>query len=133
MVGVLIAITGLKRLRQDYQAMAMLVVSLMAATVVSADTPFLNGNAGLVIFPSLAPFSDQDPEVQRWAYVGIVLLACAGACFILRRFPAVPFGLTLRAMRDDDLAAQASGKDVGGTRRRGPAVGAELGGPTGRW
>jgi ABC-type branched-subunit amino acid transport system permease subunit len=38
-VGVLIGITGLKRLRQDYQAIAMLVVSLMAATVVSADTP----------------------------------------------------------------------------------------------
>src|SRR5207237_3623440 len=36
-VGVLVGITGLKRLRQDYQAMAMLVVSLMAATVVEAD------------------------------------------------------------------------------------------------
>src|SRR5450759_2234966 len=130
-VGTLIAITGLKRLRQDYQAMASLVVSLMAATVVSADTPFLNGNAGLVVFPSFAPFSDQDPEVQRWAFVGIVFVACAGAYFLLRRFTAGPFGRTLRAMRDDDLAAQAIGKDVVRLRLAVQAVGGAFGGLSG--
>ncbi|MEA2654973.1 MAG: branched-chain amino acid transport system permease protein [Chloroflexota bacterium] len=130
-VGVVIAITGLKRLRQDYQAMAMLVVSLMAATVVSADTPFLNGNQGLVIFPSFAPFSDQDPEVQRWAYVAIVFVACAAAYFLLRRFTAGPFGRTLRAMRDDDLAAQAIGKDVVRLRLAVQAVGGAFGGLSG--
>jgi ABC-type branched-subunit amino acid transport system permease subunit len=130
-VGVLIAITGLKRLRQDYQAMAMLVVSLMAATVVSADTPFLNGNAGLILPASFAPFSDQDPEVQRWAFVGIVFVACVAAYFVLRRFTEGPFGRTLRAMRDDDLAAQAIGKDVVGLRLAVQAVGGAFGGLSG--
>jgi branched-chain amino acid transport system permease protein len=130
-VGVLIAITGLKRLRQDYQAVAMLVVSLMAATVVSADTPFLNGNAGLVLFSSFAPFSDQDPEVQRWAFVGIVFLACVAGYLVLRRFTTGPIGRTLRAMRDDDLAAQAIGKDIVGLRLMVQAVGGGFGGLSG--
>jgi branched-chain amino acid transport system permease protein len=130
-VGALIAITGLKRLRQDYQAVAMLVVSLMAATVVSADTPFLNGNAGLVLFSSFAPFSDQDPEVQRWAYVGIVFFACVAGYLVLRRFTTGPIGRTLRAMRDDDLAAQAIGKDIVGLRLMVQAVGGGFGGLSG--
>jgi branched-chain amino acid transport system permease protein len=130
-VGVLIALTGLKRLRQDYQAMAMLVVSLMAATIVSADTSFLNGNAGLVLLPTYQPFSDQDPEAQRWAYVAVVFLVCIGAYLLLRRFTRGPFGRVLRAMRDDDLAAQAIGKDVVVLRLVVQAVGGAFGGLSG--
>lgn len=128
-VGVVIAITGLKRLRQDYQAMAMLVVSLMAATVVSADTPFLNGNAGLGLIP--APFSDQDPEIQRWLYVGIVAVACVAGYIVLRRFSTGPLGRTLRAMRDDEYAAATIGKDIVGLRLVIQAVGGAFGGLSG--
>ena len=128
-VGVLIGITGLKRLRPDYQAVAMLVVSLMAATVVSADTPFLNGNAGLGLIP--APFSDQDPEVQRWLYVAVVAVCCVGGYFVLRRFTNGPIGRTLRAMRDDEYAAAAIGKDVVAMRLMVQAVGGAFGGISG--
>jgi ABC-type branched-subunit amino acid transport system permease subunit len=109
-IGVLIALTGLKRLRQDYQAMAMLVVSLMAATVVSADKGLLNGNAGLSLLPN--PFSGWDPEAGRWAYVAVVALCCLIAWFVLRRFTTGPLGRTLRALRDDETAAAAAGKDI---------------------
>ena len=129
LVGLLIAITGLKRLRQDYQAMAMLVVSLMAATVVSADTALLNGNAGLSLLPN--PFSDYDPEVGRWAYVGVVWLCCAIAYLVLRRFTTGPMGRTLRAMRDDETAASAAGKDVVLLRLLVQLVGGAFGGLSG--
>ncbi len=128
-VGVLIALTGLKRLRQDYQAMAMLVVSLMAATVVSADTGFLNGNAGLYPVPN--PFSDWDPESGRWAYVGVVAMCCLIAWVVLRRFTTGPLGRTLRAMRDDETAAAAAGKDIVALRLLVQFVGGCLGGLSG--
>jgi branched-chain amino acid transport system permease protein len=131
LVGVLIGITGLKRLRQDYQAVAMLVVSLMAATVVSADTQFLNGNAGIAILPQFAPMSDQDPEFQRWAYVGIVAACCVGGFLVLRRFTGGPIGRALRAMRDDELAAAAIGKDIVAMRLAVQAVGGAFGGLSG--
>jgi branched-chain amino acid transport system permease protein len=128
-IGIVIGITGLKRLRQDYQAIAMLVVSLMAATVVTADTPFLNGNAGLGLIP--APFSDQDPEIQRWLYVGIVAVACVAGYLLLRRFTTGPIGRTLRAVRDDEYAAAAIGKDIVVLRLVVQAAGGALGGASG--
>lgn len=128
-VGVLVGITGLKRLRQDYQAVAMLVVSLMAATVVSADRPFLNGNEGLGLIPG--PLSDQDPEIQRWVYVAIVGVVCIAAVFAMRKFTKGPVGRTLRAMRDDEQAASAIGKDVVAMRLMVQAVGGFFGGLSG--
>ncbi len=128
-VGVLVGVTGLKRLRQDYQAIAMLVVSLMAATVISADRPFLNGNEGLGLIPG--PLSDQDPEIQRWAYVAIVAAVCVGGLFIMRKFTKGPIGRTLRAMRDDEQAALAVGKDVVAMRLLIQGVGGAFGGLSG--
>lgn len=127
--GVLIGVTGLKRLRPDYQAVVLLVVSLMAATVVSADTSLLNGNSGLGLIPG--PLSDQDPEVQRWAYVGIVALACVVGWVVMRRFTTGPMGRTLRAMRDDEYAAAAAGKNVVALRLVVQAVGGAFGGLSG--
>ena len=135
LVGVLIGVTGLRRLRPDYQAVVMLVVSLMAAVVVSADTGFLNGNAGLGLIPSVSigtgPFSDQDTEVQRWAYVGLVALACVVGWFVIRRFTTGPMGRALRAMRDDESAAAAVGKNVVVLRLVVQAVGGGFGGLSG--
>src|SRR5207302_3691850 len=74
-VGVLIGVTGLRRLRQDYQAMVMLVVSLMAATVVSADAGLFNGNAGLSLIPN--PFIVAGDDLGYWSYVAVVGLAVA--------------------------------------------------------
>ena len=128
-VGTLIAITGLKRLRQDYQAMAMLVVSLMVATVVSADKGLLNGNAGLSLIPN--PFADMDQEAGRWAYVAVVAVCCVIGLVVLRRFTTGPLGRTLRAMRDDDGAAAASGKNVVALRLLVQAVGGAFGGLSG--
>ncbi len=128
-VGTIIGITGLKRLRQDYQAVAMLVVSLMVATVVSADVGLFNGSAGLALIPN--PFSTLDPETARWAYVGLVAVCCVLGFFVLRRFTTGPLGRTLRAVRDDDVAASAMGKDVIRLRLLVQAVGGGMGGLSG--
>jgi len=103
----------------------------MAATVVTADTPFLNGNAGLVILPQFAPLSDQDPELQRWVYVGIVAVCCVAGYLVLRRFTTGPIGRTLRAVRDDEYAAAAIGKNIVVLRLVVQAAGGALGGLSG--
>src|SRR5450755_4540466 len=129
LVGIVIGLTGLKRLRQDYQAVAMLVVSLMVATVVSADVGLFNGSAGLALIPN--PFASLDPETARWAYVGLVAVCCVLGFFVLRRFTTGPLGRTLRAVRDDDVAASAMGKDVIRLRLLVQAVGGGMGGLSG--
>lgn len=127
-VGTLIGLTGLKRLRQDYQAVAMLIVSLMMITFVSVDIGLLNGSAGLSLIPS--PFG-QVSQSERWSYVALTAGCAIVGFFVLRRFTTGPIGRALRAMRDDDVAASAIGKDVVRMRLMVQAVGGAFGGLSG--
>ncbi|HVB14547.1 MAG TPA: branched-chain amino acid ABC transporter permease [Candidatus Dormibacteraeota bacterium] len=128
-VGVVIGVTGLKRIRQDYQAMVMLVISLMAATVVGADTGFLGGQSGLSLIPN--PFSGLSAGVGDWAYVGMVAFACVVGYLVMRRFTGGPMGRALRAVRDDEHAAAAMGVSVVKMRLLSQAVGGAFGGVSG--
>ncbi len=129
LAGILIGLTGLKRLRQDYQAMVMLVVSLIAATVIGADTGFLNGDIGLSLIPN--PFANLAPTTASWAYVALVALACLVGLVVMRRFTTGPLGRTLRAMRDDEHAVAAAGHSVVNLRLVVQAVGGAFGGVSG--
>jgi ABC-type branched-subunit amino acid transport system ATPase component/ABC-type branched-subunit amino acid transport system permease subunit len=128
-VGCLVGVTGLRRLRPDYQAMVTLVISLMAITVVSADTGLVNGNAGLAAIPN--PLASLNGAAQGWGYAALTGLACLAVYPLLRRFTAGPLGRTLRAMRDDENAAIAVGKNVVALRLLVQAVGGALAGLSG--
>jgi branched-chain amino acid transport system permease protein len=123
--GVLVGITGLRRLRPDYQAMVMLVVSLMAASVVGADKALFNGFAGLSLVPN--PFDVVGDPAAYWEYVALVAGVCVIGFAVLRRFTTGPMGRTLRAMRDDEHAAAAIGKSVVRLRLLVQAVGGVFG------
>jgi ABC-type branched-subunit amino acid transport system ATPase component/ABC-type branched-subunit amino acid transport system permease subunit len=127
--GCLIGITGLRRLRPDYQAMVTLVISLMAITVVSADTGLVNGNAGLAAIPN--PLASLTGAAQGWGYAALTGLACLAVYPLLRRFTAGPLGRTLRAIRDDENAAIAIGKNVVALRLVVQGVGGALAGLSG--
>lgn len=113
--GGLVGMIGTKRLRPDYQAIVLLVVSIMALTIVEADTGLFNGNAGLSLLPD--PVGGTGPATPNgWLYVAIVFAVCILGWLILRRFSDGPLGRSLRAVRDDDRAALAIGKNVVGLR-----------------
>ncbi|MGH8996301.1 MAG: branched-chain amino acid ABC transporter permease, partial [Acidimicrobiales bacterium] len=128
-LGCLIGVTGLRRLRPDYQAMTMFVVSVMATTVVSADTGLVNGNAGLSAIPN--PLGSLHGAVQDWAYVAVVLGACIVLYPFVRRFTSGPMGRAFRALRDDEEAAIAVGKNVVVLRVVAQGVGGALAGASG--
>ena len=128
-LGGLIGVTGLRRLRPDYQAMVTLVISLMAITVVSADTGLVNGNAGLAAIPN--PLASLTGAAQGWGYAALTGLACLAVYPLLRRFTAGPLGRTLRAIRDDENAAIAIGKNVVALRLVVQGVGGALAGLSG--
>ncbi|HKB93502.1 MAG TPA: branched-chain amino acid ABC transporter ATP-binding protein/permease [Gaiellaceae bacterium] len=129
-LGAVIGITGLKRLRPDYQAMAMLVVSITATTIVIADVGLVNGSAGLALIPNPL-HSLGGGSRQAWGYVGMVFGVCALVYVVLRRFSSGPFGRLLRAMRDDEDAALAIGKNVVALRIAVQAVGGAMAGLSG--
>jgi branched-chain amino acid transport system permease protein len=112
LLAVPVGLVVLRRLRSDYQAIALLVLSVIANTVITNADKFLNGAAGLATVPP--PFSDQfDPNTQNYQffYVGLTAICVVLVAVVASRIVNSPYGRTLRAMREHELAATAIGKN----------------------
>ena len=107
----------------------MLVISILATTIIGADTGLFNGNAGLSLIPN--PLASVNPARRGWYYVAVVGVVCAAGYLVLRRFTTGPFGRVLRAVREDEDAAIAVGKNVVGLRLAVQAVGGVYAGLSG--
>jgi len=112
LLAVPVGLVVLRKLRSDYQAIALLVLSVIANTVITNADKFLNGAAGLALVPP--PFSDQiDPNSENYQffYVGLTFLMVALVLVLVNRVVNSPYGRTLRAMREREVAAMAIGKN----------------------
>ncbi|MDQ1486342.1 MAG: branched-chain amino acid transport system permease protein [Actinomycetota bacterium] len=111
-LAVPIGFIGLSRLRGDYQAIVMLVVSVIAVGLTNAAVKILNGPAGLSTVPRPL-FGLVNSEVgYAWFYVFIAAVWALLAFLVVRAITSSPLGRILRAVRDSDSAAAALGKDV---------------------
>ena len=107
-----VGLVVLRKLRTDYQAISLLVLSVIANSVITNARPFLNGAAGIAQVPG--PFADQvDPLSQSYQllYVGLTLPCVLLVWVVASRIANSPFGRSLRAMREHELAASALGKN----------------------
>ena len=107
-----VGLVVLRNLRADYQAIALLVLSIIANEVVTNARPLLNGAAGLALVPQ--PFQDQlapGTDTYQYLYIGLTALCLALVWIAASRIVNSPFGRSLRAMREHELAASAVGKN----------------------
>jgi branched-chain amino acid transport system permease protein len=112
-LSLVVGLIALRRLRSDYQAMVMLVISLIATTVVTNATGLFDGSNGLALIPQpLKSSLGLSPVAYQWAYVVITFICVALVWVIVRRITGSPLGRTLRAVRDNDAAAASLGKNV---------------------
>ena len=113
LLSLIIGVLGLRKLRRDYQAMVMLVVSVIATTVVTGDRGLLNGAAGLAIIPRpVHALNSLTPTSFAWAYVGITIVCLLVTYWVVYRITESPWGRVVRATRDNEAAAAALGKNV---------------------
>jgi branched-chain amino acid transport system permease protein len=100
-------------LRSDYLALVMLVVSQIAVNVVQNETGLFNGPAGLSLVPEpLSSTLKLSPITYQWFYVGLTALICLIVYAFVHRITGSPLGRALRALRDNEQAALACGKNV---------------------
>jgi branched-chain amino acid transport system permease protein len=110
LLAIPVGLVVLRRLRSDYQAIALLVLSVIANTVITNAPTFLGGAAGLALVPQ--PFSDQfDVTTYQYFYVGLTAVCVVLVALVAGRIVNSPYGRTLRAMRDHEIAATAIGKN----------------------
>ena len=132
LLSLLVGVISLRRLRSDYQAMVMLVLSLIATLVATNAGGLVNGPAGLANVPQ--PLFDQlnlTPLQYQWVYAGWCAFLTALIFLFVRGITNSPLGRTLRAMRDNDRAAASLGKGIIGLRLMIFVVGGVIAGISG--
>jgi branched-chain amino acid transport system permease protein len=104
---------ALRRLRSDYFSIVTISATLLAYQVVSDVIPLFNGQTGL--FGLSQPFNSVlklDQNTYEYFYLGICLVALVVTYVVLEGLYRSPFGRSLRAIREDEKAASAFGRNV---------------------
>ncbi len=128
LVSLPIGLVALRRLRSDYQAVAMLSVALIAAALVVAMPGLLGGGHGLYLIP--APLKEElglRSTEYSWLYAGFAVLLTLLAAWVVLRISRTPLWRVLRAVRENPEAADALGVNVTPVRLSAFAVGNGLG------
>ena len=112
-LGMLVGLVALRRLRSDYLAIVTVSVGAIVYDFVNINTAVFNGADGIAGVPY--PFNDLlglDPNTYTFFYVGLTGLFTLVLGLIAFRIYDSPLGRTLRAIREDTDVAAAFGKNT---------------------
>ena len=109
----LVGLFALRPGRRDFQAMVMLVVSIIAGTLVLTPASWFNGQNGIAVVPKPFESNLNLGEVQYgWFYVGMTAVAVGLVYLLVHRLTGSPWGRRLRAMREHPEALASLGVNV---------------------
>ncbi len=131
-LSAIIGLIALRRIRRDYQAAVMLIVSLIMLQVVSADVHLFNGSNGIsgIPRPFLNSFGIALSSYQ-WVYAAWVIAICVAVYFVVEGLCKSSWGRALRAMRDQEDAAASIGLTVTVQRLQVFVIGGAIAGLSG--
>lgn len=134
--GALAGVVGLfslRRIRRDYQAAILLIVSLIAIQVVSSVVGFVNGSNGLtgVPKPFIGVLSSLSVSGYQWVYVAWTAAIATVVYLLVARLSTSGWGRALRAVRDHEDAAAAIGLNPVGLRVQAFVLGGAIAGLSG--
>ena len=131
MGGVAALIVGtiaLRRLRGDYIAIITACAALMLTAVLSQDNKLVGGYIGMYgLSEPLNSVLKLGPTGYSYFYLGMCIFALLLVYLVLERIYRSPFGRSLRAVRENDLAAAAFGRNLFSLRLRAYALGGAVG------
>jgi branched-chain amino acid transport system permease protein len=104
------------RLREDYLGMLLLASAQLFQIFLGGYEPLIGGTQGIEV-PDLFAWAGNGIEVRDVVVLGVVALFAVLVYFYAERVARSPLGRTLRAVRDNEVAARALGKDDVAIRR----------------
>ncbi len=107
--GFLLGIPTL-RLKGDYLALGTLGFGIVVESVLKNWTSLTRGPVGLPGIPKAGLFGFVFKDI--FSYFIFVLIITAIVFLILNKITKAPFGLVLKATREDEVAAQTLGKNI---------------------
>ena len=109
-LALLIGIPTLK-LREDYLAISTLGIAETFRLIFNNEHWLANGPRGLMGLPQ--PFQNLvDPKNYYYLYLVIIVIIVLIIYFLIERGIRSPWGRVLRAIREDEVSASMSGKDI---------------------
>lgn len=123
-LAILLAIPTL-RLREDYLAITTIGVAELLRRIVIEEDGLVNGSRSLIGIPK--PFNGFfDADTNRFVYLAVVLVVLALVFLLVERAIRSPWGRVLRALKEDEVATAASGKNVFAFKMQGFILGAMI-------
>jgi len=123
-VAFLVAIPAL-RLREDYLAIATIGIAEVFRRIAIEEEGLVNGTRGLTGIPR--PLHDLvSPPDYKFIYFGIAVVVLVVIFVAIERAARSPWGRVLKAIREDELATAASGKNIFAFRMQAFVLGAMI-------
>jgi ABC-type branched-subunit amino acid transport system permease subunit len=119
---------ALRRIRSDYIAIITVVTALMVAAVLGQDSRIFGGQIG--VYGLTQPFNGLlklQLTGYSYFYMGLMLACLAGTYGIVQLLYRSPFGRSLRAVREQETAAAAFGRNLFSFRLRAYVIGGTIG------
>jgi branched-chain amino acid transport system permease protein len=104
------------RLREDYLGMLLLAAAQLFQIFLGGYEPLIGGTQGIEV-PDLFGWVGNGIEVRDVVVLGFLSIFAVLVYFYAERVARSPLGRTLRAVRDNEVAARALGKDDVALRR----------------
>jgi branched-chain amino acid transport system permease protein len=112
------------RVRGEYFVAASLGLQMLAVTVFSEWKPVTGGIGGLISIPPASVFGFEITDPVHFLVLTLVCLALV--LLVIRMLVRSSFGRSLKAIRDDETAASALGKNVAVLKTLAVAVSSAL-------
>jgi branched-chain amino acid transport system permease protein len=113
------------RLREDYLAITTIGIAELLLRVTIEERGLVNGTRGLPAIPR--PLSDLVQTTDyRYVIFALAVVVMVLIYFAVERGIRSPWGRVLRAVREDELATAASGKNVYAFKTQGFVLGAMI-------
>lgn len=122
MLGAAVTYPALK-LREDYLAITLIAFSEIIRVFARNYEPLVGGTFGAGVVDPLAWLRS---PLRELALLLLSMAAGFGIWFFTFRISTSPLGRILRAIRDDEVAAEAYGRDVAEVRARVLAIGSAM-------
>ncbi len=111
-------------LRADYLAIATIGIGEILRLVFKNEIWATNGARGIARIPR--PFEGLPEPWNHLAFLGLVVAIVGAIYWALERADRSPWGRTMRAIRDNETAARAMGKDADRFRMQAFVIGSAL-------
>ena len=124
LVGFLVSLPTLK-LREDYLAIVVLTTGEILRQIVKVERGIAGGVWGLAVSPAINTVG-LPPRIVSLVNIALVY-GCLVICFaVAQRLANSPYGRVIRALREDEVAAEALGKNRAKYRAQVLALGSAM-------